>query len=592
MAHALATEFGETGGLATPAAPWSTKDSAALYRLADWGQPYFFINAGGHVAVRADADAPDAVDLTTLVREARRRRIEFPLLIRFPDILGSRVRALHRDFRAALVRTGYGNAHQAVYPVKVNPLQSVVSEILDAGREFGMGFECGSKAELAVALPHLRDERTLLVCNGVKDETMLALLVDAQRLGKNVIPVVERPAELAALESMATKRGFAPAFGVRMRLAGADSKFGVDRAELVELLKRLESAGGLHRLKLLHCHPGSQITDLAELRDAVREAAQAYATLVHRGAGLRYLDVGGGLGVDYGETDVNADSILNYTMGDYAETVAATILEVCRARCVPVPILVTESGRAIAAHHAVLIVPVLAVSERQGVTGLEHALADRILCDFSVFQSMLDHWGIGQTFPIMPIDRLDECPSRRGILVDLTCDADGRVNRYVSSSADRSILPVHPPCPDAPMYLGIFLMGAYEDIIGSNHNLLGRVSEVLVRADATQAEGFRIEKTVAATTVAGMLARVGYDAGELERSMRDIAEAGIESGALSEETARRMADRYAACLRDSTYCETGPWAGPRAGARAGPQADPRVGARVGPEPDSETDSTP
>ena len=670
MAHSLATDMGENGALASAATTWSTAASAEMYRLADWGQPYFFINSGGHVAVRTDSDAPGAVDLANLAAEARRRQIEFPLLVRFPEILGSRVRALHREFRSALVRSGYGNAYQALYPVKVNPLQSVVSEILAAGRESGMGFECGSKAELVAALAHLRDARTLLVCNGVKDENMLELLVDAQRLGRNAIPVVERPEELAALESVASKRRVAPTLGVRIRLTGADSRFGLDAAELVELLERLESSGALCRLTLLHCHPGSQITDLAKLQDAVREAAQVYASLVRRGAALRYLDVGGGLGVDYGESGGDGESKLNYTMGDYAETIAATIQAVCRASRVPVPVLVTESGRAITAHHAVLIVPVLAVRERSGfmagtplppaaceatgmlvglarrgpelreasealallahvdrshgevatsfangrlpleeravadrayvtvcrrllrslrnagveppswTRGLVNSLADRILCDFSVFQSMPDHWAIGQTFPVMPIDRLDECPSRRGILVDVTCDADGRVNRYVSSHPDRSVLPVHPPCPDAPTYLAFFLMGAYEDVIGSNHNLLGRVSEVLVRADANRAEGLRIEKTVAADSVAGVLGQVGYAAAELEQSMRESAAAGIGAGALSRESARGMVDRYAACLREGTYCEAGPT----------PASD--TASEPASEPASDTDSAP
>ena len=660
MAHALATETGEIGGLTAPAVPWTVADSAQLYRLAEWGQPGFFINSSGHVAVRADGDARDVADLTTVVGEARRRQIELPLLIRFPDILGARVRTLHREFRAALVRSGYGNAHRSVYPVKVNPLQPVVAEVLDAGREYGMGFECGSKAELVAALPHLRDERMLLVCNGAKDDAMLGLLVDAQRLGRNAIPVVERPEEWAALQSIALRSGVAPSLGVRIRLTSADSKFGLDAAELVELLERLESAGGLCRLRLLHCHPGSQITDLAAVREAVLEVAQVYASLVRRGAGLRYLDVGGGLGVDYGETGNDSNSNLNYTVANYAETVAATIQAVCRARRVPVPILVTESGRAITAHHAVLIVPVLAVRERQGFTagtrlppdarevtemlvrlarrgpelresndalallahvqnsyrevamsfaagrlpleeravaerayvsvcrrllgslrnagtelpagfkGLEKSLADQVLCDFSVFQSMPDHWAIGQTFPVMPIDRLDERPSRRGILVDITCDADGRVNRYVSSHPDRSVLPMHPPCPDSPTYLAFFLMGAYEDVIGSNHNLLGRVSEIVVRADASQDEGFRIEKAFPATTVKGMLGQVGYATGELERSMRERAAAGCDTGAVSCESARRMVDRYSACLRQWTYCEAGP--------------------RSGSEPDRDTDS--
>ena len=612
--------------------------------------------------MRTGADASASIELAAVVREARRRGVDFPALIRFPDILRAQVERLHRVFRTAMDETGYENAYRCVYPVKVNPLQQVVGEILDAGREYGMGLECGSKAELAAALPHLEDDRTLLVCNGVQDRAMLSLMLDAQQLGKNVIPVVEKIESFSELKSLAGERNIAPRFGARIRLttegsgrwagcSGPNSKFGLPIAELVRLLEELRADALLHRLELLHCHPGSQVADLGVLQRAVREAAQVYASLVKGGVGLRYLDVGGGLGVNYGEAGSGPGVEVGYGMQEYAGALVAAVKEVCDGQRVPVPILITESGRAITAHHSVLIVPVLGAREREGLAAetrlprdareasrtlfglarqdpglrsgnealalfpvirekrrelqalfaegrlpleelavtdraywslcrgllkalrdarldpppeleaLEGGLADRVLCDFSVFRSMLDHWAIGQPFPIMPIEHLDERPARRGVLVDLTCDSDGQVNRYVSSDRDKTSLPVHSLRPGIPAYLGVFLMGAYEDIMGDAHNLFGRVSEVHVRAD--ESGRFGIENVIPATTVEEMLAQMQYFSDDLRRRMSGLVGARIEAGALRPAAGDGMVDRYTACLRQGTYCETSP--GPGAG---------------------------
>lgn len=652
MARALRTDAGANGGLPVP---WSIEDSAGLYRIAQWGPPYFFIDSRGHVAVRTTAGTPHSMGLPAIVREARDRQVGFPLLIRFPDILRAQVERLHGEFSAALARTGYGNGHLSVYPIKVNPLQHVVEEILGAGRRYGMGLECGSRPELAVALPYLRDTHRLLVCNGVKDDAMLELLIDAQRLGRNVIPVVQSLEEFAALRSMADNRRVSPVLGVRMRPAGAaaapggrcagsDSKFGLSAAELLTLLE--QPADSLRQLRLLHVHPGSQVTDLGELQVTVREAAQVYAALVRGGAGLKYLDVGGGLGVNYGDAEGESNPALNYTMAEYAETVAATVGAVCRTRRVPAPMLVTETGRALTAHHAVLIVPVLAVRDRPGLTPgarlashadeataalvslarsapilsgcsdalalldeaqgryaelgesfgegripmqeyalaerayvsvcrhliealrdagldpprrvkvLEHALADRILCDFSVFQSLPDHWATGQAFPVMPIQRLGERPSARGVLVDLTCDSDGRVTRYVSSESNRSILPVHAPLAGVQSCLAFFLVGAYEDVIGDTHNLFGRVAEVHVRTNDQAVGTHRFDRIIPAAPVAEVLAQMHYGADELQASMVAPAASGIAAADAPPQVIRRLADRYTALLHRGTYHDT------------------------------------
>ena len=581
-------------------------------------------------------------------------------MIRFPEILRSQVERLHGAFADAIARIGYGNRHLGLYPIKVNPLRHVVAEIQDAGREYGMGLECGSRAELAAALPHLRDDRHLLVCNGVKDESMLALALDAQRLGRQVIPVVQSPEEFSALRTVAARRGDDPVLGVRIRLSNGnpdrwdryavpDAKFGLSPADLLELLAQYPDA--LPRLGLLHFHVGSQVTDLARLQRAAAEAAQVYASLVQRGAGLRYLDVGGGLGVEYGDAK-GSPAELGYSPADYADAIVAAVNEVCRSRSVPHPVLVCESGRAVTAHHSVLVVPVLSVRERRGLTAdteippqagdatallirwalhgpapvdareastllsrahhaygkvgasfaegrvameefavaerafvtvarriveflgraglplpaqirpLVRSLADRVLCDFSVFQSLPDHWASGQAFPVMPIDRLNERPSRRGILVDLTCDADGRIDRYVSSDPDASVLPIHAPRPGVRTELGFFLMGAYEDVLGAPHNLLGRVPEVHVRTDECAAQGFRIDNIVPATTVADLLTQMGYREEELRTAMGNIVASKTATDKLSAETGSRLIDRYAKCLEQGTYYESGDVAGP------------------------------
>ena len=640
---------------------WTIEQSAELYRVDSWGAPYFFINPQGRVAASTGAQAASPIDVVAVVEEARRRGVDFPALIRFQDVLRAQVRRLNRAFHAAIEAAGYENVYRGVYPIKVNQLHEVVDEILDAGREFGLGLECGSKAELIAALPHLQDDETLLICNGVKDHTMLGLMIAAQRLGKNVIPVVEKPKEFVDLKAQSWSKGVVPNLGVRIRLgaagsgrwadsSGPHSKFGLSVAELVQLVDELELGGLTDRLKLLHCHLGSQIADIQALKQAVREAAQIYASLVKRGVGLRYLDVGGGLGVNYDKAgaEEEIDAGVNYSMQEYANAVVVGIKEVCDGQSVPVPTIITESGRAITAHHSVLIVPVLGTQTREALgtetvlpadahestRGLferarltthpadpnealeafheakrrhdetrtlfalgylslqERAIADRafwslcrvllgileaadlepppaeqgeleglltdqILCDFSVFQSMLDHWAIGQPFPIMPIDRLDQRPAQRGLLVDLTCDSDGKVTHYVSARPDKSFLPVRPFDSVGPECIGFFLMGAYEDIMGDAHNLFGRVSEIHVYADDDEEENFWIEKIIPGTAVQEMLAQVQYFPNDLHRRMSEIVRAKIQDGVVRPTVGMGILEQYMACLQQSTYCDPG-----------------------------------
>jgi arginine decarboxylase len=635
---------------------WSVERSVELYRIASWGDPYFFVNEAGHVAVRALDDQETTMDIVDIVAELGRRGVQLPVLLRFQDVLRAQVRRLNEAFAAAIRESGYENLYRGIYPIKVNQLHEVVDELLDAGRGYGMGLECGSKAELIAALPQINGD-TLLVCNGVKDPAMLSLMVAAQRLGLEVVPVIEKYSEFTELKNLASKDGFTPQLGVRVRLAtrgsgrwsessGSNSKFGLSVAELVQLVGELEEAGMTDKLVLLHCHIGSQVADIQVLKLATKEVTQVYSELVRLGVGLKYLDVGGGLGVNYDKGHFEEDSGINYSLQEYANAVVFTVKEVCESNKVAAPILVTESGRALTAHHSVLIVPVLGVHQKDdpaqplevgedaedAVRGLsrvlqdlpklksrgdlleayhdanerledaralfslgylpieqralaetlywrlctmliealrrgrgqpppelaeiESKLTDQYLCDFSVFQSMLDHWAIGQPFPIMPIDRLEELPGRRGVLVDLTCDSDGKVKHYVSTREDSSSLPLHALSNGKPYYLGFFLMGAYEDIVGDAHNLFGRVAEAHIYADAEEPGNFWIEKIIPGTAVQDMLAQVQYFPNDLHRRMNELIRAKIQAGVVRPTQGMEILDQYMAFFPQNTYCDT------------------------------------
>jgi len=591
--------------------------------------------------------------MVKIVAELRRRGVQFPFLIRFQDVLRAQVRRINEAFRNAIAEANYGNIYRGIYPIKVNQLHEVVDELLDAGRPYGMGLECGSKAELIACLPQI-DGETLLVCNGVKDRTMLSLMIAGQKLGQNIVPVMEKYSEFIDLKGLAFSTGYMSQLGVRVKLAtrgsgrwsessGTNSKFGLNVSELMTMVNELEVSGQQAKLVLLHCHIGSQVSDIQVLKQATKEVAQIYTALVKRGIGLKYLDVGGGLGVNYDKGHMEEDAGINYSLEEYANAVIFTIKEVCDANEVPTPILVTESGRALTAHHSVLIVPVLGAhskddpnqlltvdenaaehalnkilnalpktrkqselleafhdakesleevrqlftlgylpieqralaesiywrvcsgllralkrnpdTSRPEIVELEDALTDQYLCDFSVFQSMLDHWAIGQPFPILPIDRLEEQPERRAVLVDLTCDSDGKVVHYVSAR-DNRFLPLHTPRSEEPYLLGFFLMGAYEDIIGDAHNLFGRVSEAHVYADHEEPDNFWIEKIIPGMAVQDMLAQVQYFPNDLHRRMSELVRAKIQQNVVRPTQAMEILDQYMACFPQGTYCDT------------------------------------
>lgn len=636
---------------------WTPEEAEEQYYVSSWSGGFFSVGDDGHVIVKPIAGESHEIDISDVVERLQRENATFPILLRFQDILASRVRLLNEAFRDARELADYENKYVGVYPIKVNQLHEVVEEILEAGKPYDLGLECGSKAELVAAVAHLDDDDRLLICNGYKDEAMLRLVLSMQRLGKNVIPVIEKYGEFDLLLELAEEMGVRPRFGLRVRMStrgsgkwadsGGDfAKFGVSVADLMRMIDRLKESDLLDAFRLLHFHLGSQITDIQALRSAVREITQIYAQLIKLGANVGYVDVGGGLGVNYNATFSYSDQSINYSLQEYANAVIYSIKEVCEIAKVPHPIVVSESGRALTAHHSVLIVdvqgahgkdeidPDFVASESDhhliqslygtwkwvneesttefselleayhdvvekraqadsafslGYLSLEQkALAERLfwsacvrlnekvyatdtdqlppeldllddllidqyLCNFSVFQSMLDYWAIGQRFPIMPIDRLDERPSRRAVLVDLTCDSDGKVNRFISGDPEKDFLELHALRDGEQYRLGFFLMGAYQDIMGDMHNLFGRVPEVHVYADAEEDDGYYIEKLIPGATVEEMLAMVQYFPNDLHRRMNDIIRQKMQAGTLRPKAGIAMLDQYKKMFADITY---------------------------------------
>ncbi len=637
---------------------WSPADSAALYRVDDWGDRFFHVNERGHAAVSTTRPGGESIDIQAVVEDLRARDVPFPVLLRFHDVLRARVERVNLAFASAIDEAGYAGSYRSVYPIKVNQLHEVVEEILDAGRPFSMGLECGSKAELVAALPHITDDDVLLICNGVKDDQMLELMLSAQGLGRNVIPVMENFREAMRLLELGRQLGVRPWFGVRVRLettgsgkwaesGSHTSKFGLSLPRLVELVAELRERDQLESLALLHFHIGSQLADVQVVRKAVRELSRVYAELRERGVTPRYLDVGGGLGVNYAAGYGDEDSGINYSLQEYANAVVYGVKEVCDATGSPCPVLVSESGRAMVAHHSMLVVDVLSAhrkdeigatarpsaedhavvrglwetlawvrgmpgsgakvtnlleiyhdaeeAKRQAATlfdlgymDLEQkALAERLywsvcravldrlpdcagepppellaigeqmvdqyLCNFSVFQSTLDHWAIGQRFPIMPLARLDERPTRRGVVVDLTCDSDGKIGRYVSQEEDKSCLPLHDIAEGERYSLGLFLVGAYQDVMGDEHNLLGQVTEAHVYADAEEPGGYYIEKIINGISIRDMLGRVQYFPQDLTRRMEEIIRAKTEAGVLRPKAGVELLQQYGGFFDRGTY---------------------------------------
>src|SRR5882724_7609915 len=589
---------------------WGVESAIATYNVDGWGRGYFTINGSGNVEARPLQENGGCIDLLEVVNEARNRGLGFPLVIRLQDLLRHRVESINRAFQTAMSEFGYRNEYRGVFPIKVNQLREVIEEIVDAGQQFHFGLEAGSKPELVAALAMHKDPESLIICNGYKDPAFIRIALLGRKLGKSVIIVIEKLEELEQTIRTSNEVGVEPDIGIRVRLhskgsgkwspsGGENAKFGLDTTNLIAASQMLKDAGLTHCLKLVHFHVGSQVPDISTIKRAVREGARYYAKLSKLGHELGYLDVGGGLGVDYDGSRSDFDSSTNYSLQEYANDVVWSIIDVCDSEGVAHPVIVSESGRATVAHHSVLVVEAFSSIEKTApklkveasekdhklvadildvkqrlkrgnrleslhdiqqikeesqqtfdlglldleskakidtvywqvahqivnmhrglryvpdeVKQLETTLGDQYICNFSVFQSLLDHWALGQLFPIMPIHRIH---------------------------------------PGEIYYLGLFMVGAYQDIMGDLHNLFGRVTEVHVFLDPDEESGWYIEEVIEGSTIGEVLAMTQWDKLELMRLLKAQVDQAIKTDRLKPNDAMKLLDDYERFLKEYTY---------------------------------------
>ena len=627
---------------------WDLEAANATYNVEGWGSGYFSINPNGNVVAKPLQEDGGAIDILEVVNEARSRGLGFPLVIRFQDLLRHRVECVNRAFETAISEFNYRGSYRGVFPIKVNQLREVIEEIVEAGEKFHFGLEAGSKPELVAALAMHKDPESLIICNGYKDPAFIRIALLGRKLGKQVILVVEKLEELEQTIRTSKEVGLEPLIGIRVRLSskgagkwttsgGENAKFGLDTISLVAASEMLKAQGLAHCLKLIHFHVGSQVPDISTIKRAVREAARYYSKIAKLGHQLGYLDVGGGLGVDYDGSRSSFDSSTNYSLQEYTNDVVWNIMDVCDSENVAHPAIVSEGGRAIVAHHSVLVMEAFSSIEKTSKTKieatdrdhklvrdmvevkqrlkrgnrleslhdiqqikeeaqqtfdlglldleskakvdnlywqlatqivgmhrglryipdevkeLETSLGDQYICNFSVFQSLLDHWALGQLFPIMPIHRLTEAPERNGTIVDITCDSDGKVSKFIDLQDVRDTLPLHRITPGDMYYLGVFMVGAYQDIMGDLHNLFGRVTEVHVFLDPDEESGWYIEEVIEGSTIGEVLAMTQWDKVELLRLLKIQVDAAIKSDRLKPSDAMKLLADYERGLQEYTY---------------------------------------
>ncbi|NNM61770.1 MAG: biosynthetic arginine decarboxylase [Steroidobacteraceae bacterium] len=635
---------------------WKIEQALDLYQVEAWGKGYFSINEHGHLVIRPNTEATAEIDLYDVVQGLKARDLHTPVVIRFSDILAHRLRHLAEAFGAAIAENDYRNRYAAVFPIKVNQQRLVVEEIYRYGKQFGFGLEVGSKPELLAVMSITEDAPDrIIVCNGFKDASYIEAVILATKLGRTIIPVVENFEEIHLILGFAQTYGVRPRIGVRVKLAsegagrwresaGEKSKFGLFIGEILDLHALLKERDMLDCLQLVHCHPGSQLQDIRRVKDAINELAHVYAELKLMGAGLRYIDIGGGLGVDYDGSGTNFESSMNYTLNEYASDVVYRIKSVCDARAVPHPMIVSESGRAIAAYHSVLVFDTLgsstldrfkatgrpeedyggtedlpapvrdlfdgfrSVNERRLVEcyhdalqareqalqmfnlgylslefrglaerlywatctkirdlcrkldeipeeleNLEVMLSDIYFCNFSVFQSLPDSWAIGQLFPIMPIQRLGERPTRNAVLADITCDSDGKIDRFVHPRESKRTLELHELIAGEPYYLAAFLVGAYQETLGDLHNLFGDTHVVHIRLH--DEGGWWIEEVVKGDTATKVLEYMEYDTDELRPGLARDCERAVREGRMTLAEAQAVKRFYDKELDGYAYLE-------------------------------------
>ncbi|MBE9100754.1 biosynthetic arginine decarboxylase [Vacuolonema iberomarrocanum] len=644
----------------SPKRAWSIEDSEELYRISGWGDPYFSINAAGHVTVSPRGDRGGSLDLYELVKALKLRNLHLPLLIRFSDILQDRLERLNAVFAKAIARYNYNGIYRGVFPVKCNQQRHLIEDLVRFGAPHQFGLEAGSKPELMIALALLDTPEALLICNGYKDREYIQTAILARRMGQNTIIVLEQLEEVDYVIEECRRLGIRPVVGVRAKLstkgigrwgtsAGDRAKFGLTLPEILQAVEKLRAAEMLDCLQLLHYHIGSQISAISVIKNAIREASQIYVELAQLGAAMQYLDVGGGLGIDYDGSKTNFYASKNYSIQNYANDIVAEVKEACDERNLPAPTLISESGRAIAAHQSVLVFDILGTSDvtveipepsdesehliiqnlyetycsisvenyqeafhdatqfkeeavslfgfgylsltervraerlywaccasilaivRQqdyvpdDLEDLEKIMASIYYANLSVFQSAPDTWAIDQLFPIMPIHRLDEEPTQRGTLADLTCDSDGKINQFIDLRDVKHILELHALKPlnassaqsnsnasnHEPYYLGLFLGGAYQEIMGNLHNLFGATNAVHIQL--TPKGGYRIEHVVKGDTMQAVLGYVQYDVEDLVENVRRKTEQALQERKITLDEAQQLLQNYEHSLSRYTY---------------------------------------
>ncbi|MFC3122712.1 biosynthetic arginine decarboxylase [Agaribacter flavus] len=633
---------------------WSISEAERVYGVSSWGGGYFKIGDNGHIHVIPEPSTPDVkIDFKAVIDEIRQEGIEFPVVIRFHDVLRAQVVNINETFRKVIDSANYQGVYRGVYPIKVNQMREVVEEIVDAGAPYDFGLEAGSKPELLAVLAYNTNPEALTILNGYKDEEFMRLALLGRRLGRKVVVVIEKFSELVSLVDLSKRLGIEPIVGLRAKMqvksmgrwqgsSGSRAKFGLTIAEIIKAARYLESHDMHDALKLLHFHIGSQLPDIRAIKDAVNESAMIYAELIHMGFALEYVDVGGGLGIDYDGSKSTNDSSRNYTLDEYVADVVYGLREVCDLENVPHPNIVTESGRAITAHHSCVITEVVGeiapdgaeidttpkdddhtllknlyelhqcIEQQQNyqevyndatqwkeqaseafklrvisleelgkietlywqimrkvqayyrlvdfvpaeLQSLDFSLSSQYLCNFSIFQSAVDSWAIDQILPVVPLTGMDKPPTKDCSLVDITCDSDGKIDKFIVDHEMSDVLPMYDIPKDEPLYLGMFLTGAYQDVMGDMHNLFGRLNEVHIFSYDDDPEDFYIEEVVKGSNVDKVLSVMQYHPDAMARDVKKLIDRQVAEGNIKPREGVKWTDFYEQCLSGYTYLST------------------------------------
>lgn len=630
---------------------WDISESAKLYGINDWGMGHFSISKSGNLLVHPLADSR-SIDIVDIVKEARSMGLTTPLTIRVQDLLRNRVERLNKAFAKSIKDENYDGCYRGVFPIKTNQLREVVEEILDAGEDYQYGIEAGSKGELMLAMALHNSEKSLLICNGYKDDEYIRLALNGIKIGKPIFIVVEQLSEIDSIIRISKKENVVPNIGLRVKLniagegkwaasVGENAKFGLFPTEIMNAAAKLKRAGLKSALKLVHFHVGSQVPNIATIKTAVHEGARYYCELRRMGFGVEYLDCGGGLGIDYDGSRANYESSTNYSLEEYAATVVYAIKTVCDQAQVPHPTIVTESGRAIVAPHSILVLEVRDSIEKnaddkivkvkrnspqvlkdllhilemkssykshlerfldaeqlkneahtlfshgymkleewaqaenifwlicadiskilrgqnqipEDLAKIDEILSAQYVCNFSVFQSLLDHWALKQLFPVVPLQRLDEEPNVQTTIVDITCDSDGKINKFIDLEDERDTLPLHKLRKNEPYYIGVFLVGAYQDIMGDQHNLFGRVNEVHVFLEDDEEDGFYIEEAIEGSQIDEILPQIQYKSEYISRLMKKQVDAAVKADKIKPREGVKILNLYNGMLKSKTYLD-------------------------------------